>query len=205
MPRYTKEGGKHGYKKRFKALTHQTAAKVLANLSPVQFDRLRELAKHGMGDLTMFSKLLPKHSKSKVKPSSFKFIANSQSPHEVIAGLHQEKKAHDDPASETHFGGGLRDAVNALGRWSYNLLTLPNMTWAYSKLDPEKSTSENIQSALEEKVSDEWIVDILDTHVGRHDPDSRVIQTGNTAMDNVNWIGDILGSTVDFFADFDTT
>ena len=79
------------------------------------------------------------------------------------------------------------------------------MMWAYSKLDPEKSTSENIQSALEEKVSDEWIVDILDTHVGRHDPESRVIQTGNTAMDNVNWIGDILGSTVDFFSDFDTT
>ena len=97
MPRYYKNGGKSGYKKRFKALTHDTAAKVLGNLSPVEFSRIRELARHGLGDYTMFAKLLPTHPKTKVKPSSFKFIANAQTPHEVIAGLHQEKKIMTTP------------------------------------------------------------------------------------------------------------
>ena len=210
MPRYTKDGGKQGYKKRFKALTHDTAAKVLGNLSPTEFSRLQELAKHGLGDFTMFRKLLPKHPKSKVKPSSFKFIANAQSSHEVVAGIHREKTEHDDPHSETHFGGGLRDAVNSMGRWAYKLLTLPNMKWAYDKLDPSKSTSENAQAiaqtAVKEKLTDEkWIEDIINQqHHHQHKP-SQIVQTGNTIMDNANWIGSILGSTVDFLSDFDTT
>ena len=207
MPRYYKNGGKSGYKKRFKALTHDTAAKVLGNLSPSEFSRIRELARHGLGDYTMFAKLLPKHPKTKVKPSSFQFIANAQTPHEVIAGLHQEKRDHDDPTSETHFGGGLRDAVNSMGRWAYSLLTLPNMVWAYNKLDSDKTATENAQTiamdALEDKVSDEWIEDILETHVGQHDPESTVIQKGNAVMDGVNWIGSILGSTANFLSDFD--
>ena len=203
MPRYYKNGGKSGYKKRFKALTHEKAAKVLGNLSPVEFSRIRELARHGLGDYTMFAKLLPKHPKTKVKPSSFQFIARAQGPHEVIAGLHQEKKDHDDPTSESHFGGGLRDAVNTVGRWAYSLLTLPNMIWAYNKLDPDKTVAENAQKlardAIDETVSDEWVADILGDVPESERPE--FVQSGNRVMESVNWIGDILGSTADFFND----
>ena len=47
------------------------------------------------------------------------------------------------------------------------------------------------------------IEDILETHVGQHDPESTVIQKGNAVMDGVNWIGSILGSTANFLSDFD--
>ena len=81
------------------------------------------------------------------------------------------------------------------------------MIWAYNKLDADKTATENAQTiamdALEDKVSDEWIEDILETHVGQHDPESTVIQKGNAVMDGVNWIGSILGSTANFLSDFD--
>ena len=158
MPRYYKNGGKSGYKKRFKALTHEKAAQVFGNLSPVQFSRLQELSRHGMGDYTMFRKLLSKHTKTKTKgdPSSFQIIANAQGPHEIIAALRQEKEdlAQD---SQTDLGGGIRDAVNDLGRWSYKLLDLPHMKWAYDKLDHAKLAQTNNVDVDPHK----WMHDIL--------------------------------------------
>ena len=137
MPRYTKSGGAKGYRKKYKTVNYDDAQTVLQNLSPHEFTLLQEIARHGLGMHTMFRELLSEHPKTKVKPSSFQQYANAQNPEEVIQGLQAEKEAHDNPASETHLGGGLRDAHNAVGSWASNASNLSNMTWAHDKLDPK--------------------------------------------------------------------
>ena len=141
MPRYTKSGGAKGYRKKYKTVNYDEAQTVLQNLTPHEFTLLQEIAKHGLGMHTMFRELLSEHPKTKVKPSSFQQYANAQNPEEVIQGLQAEKEAHDNHASETHLGGGLRDAHNAVGRWASNASNLSNMTWAHDKLDPKSLRS----------------------------------------------------------------
>ena len=121
MPRYTKDGGKHGYRKRYKQQDHESITKVLANLSNREFRTLQEIAKHGMGMYTPFRESLSAHPKKKVKPSAFQEYAFAQTPEDLAEKMLQERREHDDHLSETRFGGGLRDAHNAIGSWAYDL------------------------------------------------------------------------------------
>ena len=139
MPRYTKDADVKIFKKRFKTLSHKNAAGIHANMPQPKFRLLQELAMHGLGYPTDFSKSLPTHPKKKVKPSSFKLYAGAQNTEEIVHALTQEKINHDNPKSETHFGGGLLDAVNAVGRWAFGLHgnenQSPDLNWTYDDLD----------------------------------------------------------------------
>lgn len=140
MPRYTKDADAKIFKKRFKNLSHKSAAGVHAYMSQPKFRILQELAMHGLGYPTDFGESLPTHPKKKVKPSSFKFYAGAQNSHDIVRALTQEKINHDNPKSETHFGGGILDAVNTMGRWSFGLQgtddnKLPDMNWTFDDLD----------------------------------------------------------------------
>ena len=75
MPRYTKNGGAKGYRKKYKTVNYDEAQKVLQNLTPHEFTLLQEIAKHGLGMHTMFRELLSEHPKTKVKPSSILPVA----------------------------------------------------------------------------------------------------------------------------------
>ena len=189
MPRYTKTGGNKGYRKKYKHVNHDAAAKILNNLSPLQFAQLQEIAKHGMGYHTMFGELLSKHSTKKIKPSSFQFYANAQNPQEIIEALQTEKEEHNDHSSETHMGGGLRDAHNAVGRWAYDAATHDNMNWALDKLD-EDTTKDDETHGQDFNVThvspDEkgWIENILD------EPQQES-QTGNKLVDTA--VGAVTG------------
>ena len=215
MPRYTKTGGNKGYRKKYKHVNHDAAAKILNNLSPLQFAQLQEIAKHGMGYHTMFGELLSKHSTKKIKPSSFEFYANANNPQEIIEALQTEKEQHSDHSSETHMGGGIRDAHNAVGRWAYDAATIENMNWALDQLDEDTTTPQEIATRLAERGVEHWISDILQDATNRqeieqtlhHGPqyEDTFVGQGNQVMDTLGWVGGILGATVDFLSDFDTT
>ena len=241
MPRYTKTGGAKGYRKKYKTVNHDEAQKVLQNLTPLQFKQLQEIARHGLGMYTVFRELLSEHPKTKVKPSSFQKYASANNPQEVIHAMQAEKNAHDDPTSETHLGGGLRDAHNAVGRWAFDASNMSNMNWALDQLDPRTLTdqtdlggqafSQGSGTRQDEYQTDhDWILEVLyelDQLHKQHKKDNPepeaeadttqvvgeqyvphenpVIEQGNQFMDTMGWIGGILGSTVDFLSDFDTT
>ena len=198
MPRYTKEGGKHGYRKRYKQQDHESNTKVLANLSNREFRTLQEIAKHGMGMYTPFRESLSAHPKKKVKPSAFQQYAFAQTPEDLAEKILQERREHDDHLSETHFGGGLRDAHNAVGAWAFDLASsaydeAKHLTeWVIDQLDPETSTphSDTVQQAEEKQEipNEAWIDKILDE------------AAQNTTVDNADWIGGILGTTSDFLS-----
>ena len=219
MPRYTQSGGEKGYRKKYKTASHDDASTILKNLTPVQFRQLQEIAKHGLGMHTMFRELLSEHPKKKVKPSSFAQFANAQSPEEVVHGMHIEKEGHSDHTSETHMGGGLREAYNAVGSWAFDVSTLDHMNWALDTLDPKTTQKSDKGGQLPAPKTDDdakWIQEILnelkkheDKHHHHHTTvqptETPIIQTGNQVMDTMGWIGGILGSTVDFLSDFDHT
>ena len=153
MPRYTKEADATIFKKRFRNLSHKAAAGVHANLSQSKFRLLQELSMHGLGYPTDFSQSLSVRPKKKVKPSSFKIYAGAQNTQEIVHALTQEKINHDDPQSETHLGGGILDAFNAMGRWAFGLHgtdtnpQAPDMNWTYDDLD-----ANNVPDHIQERV-----------------------------------------------------
>ena len=61
MPRYTKDADAKIFKKRFKNLSHKSAAGVHAYMSQPKFRILQELAMHGLGYPTDFGESLPTH------------------------------------------------------------------------------------------------------------------------------------------------
>ena len=191
MPRYTKDGGKYGYRRRYKKQPHEEIAKVVNNLSTRQFRIMQELAKHGMGLYTQFRDQLPTRPKKKVKPSSFEKYAQAKDQADLAQQILQEREEHADHTSETHVGGGLGDAHNAIGDWIYDLAldagTRIMTEWAIDQLDPETSKDERdnvpaVEPPPEENIpNEEWIENLLDT--------------ANTVVDTVDWIGGILGSS----------
>lgn len=203
MPRYTKNGGKHGYRKRYKPQNHETIAQIIQNLSNKEFRTLQEIAKHGMGYYTPFREILSAHPTQKVKPSSFEKYASARSQTELAENVMQEKSEHDDHLSETHYGGGLQDAHNAIADWAFNLaLDHGNefvTNWATEQLDPDTNTDHSnyvqqedpsdIDVYVQDNIipNEEWIDNILTSTT---DP------SGNTVLKAVNWIGDILGTNV---------
>ena len=235
MPRYTKNDGAKGYRKKYKSVNHEDAATILENLTPLQFSQLQEISKHGMGLHTMFRELLSEYPKKKVKPSSFQKYANAQSPQEIVHALRAEKEAHSDHTSETHMGGGIRDVHNALGSWAYDVSNVDNMSWALDQLDPKTLTKSDLGCQVQQnhpsQTDDDWMLGVLieldrlhkndwkmelpkeegrehDKHKHRvpYVPhENPVIESGNQIMGAMGWIGGILGSTVDFLSDFDTT
>ena len=221
MPRYTKEGRKHGYRKRYKQQDHESITKVLANLSNREFRTLQEIAKHGMGMYTPFRESLSAHPKKKVKPSAFQQYAFAQTPEDLAEKILQERREHDDHLSETHYGGGLRDAHNAIGSWAYDLAldsgTHVAANWAIDQLDPETSedhrnlAQQGLKAAVEYVVSrpdeeEEKVVyaDENPTEIPNEGWIDNILATGNQVVDTAGWIGGILGATADFLSDFDT-
>ena len=179
MPRYRTDGSGKIFKKRFKPLDHKKAVAVHAKLSKPQFRQLQELALHGMGYPTDYSQSLPEFHKKKVKPSAFKQYADAHSTKDLIKALVSEKTQHDNPISETHFGGGLLDAFNAVGTWAYNLLgndtvTPPtDLNWTYTDLD-----ANNIPDQMQAPV-DDIFTQALDTPLPDLQPQ------GNDTQDNL--------------------
>ena len=204
MPRYTKDGGDYGYRKRYKKQNHGSIAQVLSNLSRREFRIMQEIAKHGMGLYTPYRELLSAHPKTKVRPSSFEQYASAKNQEELAESMFREKREHDDHTSETHYGGGLADAHNAIGSWAFDLALDAGsnvaFNWAIDQLDPETSEDHSdIQSAPPTEEEDEpevkpdtipnesWIEHILETG-------EQVLETGKNVMETAEWIGGILGT-----------
>ena len=136
MVRYVKDGQHQStFGKRFKPFkSHHTAAAFLATLDPKQFSQIRNMASHFGGAINHLSDTLPKHLKKKIKPSSWNFLANARSPHEVGMALVAEMRGHDHPYSESHMGGGILDGLTAATKYYYNYMIDPPYDWVKDKL-----------------------------------------------------------------------
>ena len=221
MPRYTKDGGKYGYRRRYKKQPHEEIAKVINNLSTRQFRIMQELAKHGMGMYTTFREHLPPHPKKKVRPSSFEKYASAKNQADLAQQILQERQEHADHSSETHMGGGLGDAHNAVAEWAYDVALdegVPAVTnWAIDQLDPETSEEQRelaqrgLRYAIETGVEyartkddeEEKIVyaDEVPNEIPNEGWIDTILETGNKVMDTAGWIGGILGATADFLSE----
>lgn len=206
MPRYTKNGGKHGYRKRYKPQNHEDIAKVVQNLSNREFRTLQEIAKHGMGYYTPFKDLLSPHPKQKVKPSSFEKYAAARSQSELAEEIIREKQEHDDHFSETHYGGGLQDAHNSIADWAFTLAMDHGSEfvsdWATDQLDPSTNEdhSDYVQQIVEPLVEAVGNYDVEENYIPNEDWINNILTNAPTQHENpvveaVNWIGDILGTT----------
>ena len=207
MPRYTKDGGKYGYKKRYRKQKHEQISRVLNNLSRYEFRVLQEIAKHGMGLYTPYREILSKHPKHKVKPSSFEKYASAKNQESLAEDMLREKSEHNNHMSETHYGGGLQDAHNAVADWAYDLALDSSefvTDWVIDQLDPDTSedhrriAKQNVLEGIQymtadgEIPNDEWIEHILDTPE-KQNKQNTFLTVGNAVLDTANWISDILG------------
>ena len=136
MVRYVKDGSKQStFGKRFKPFkNHRTASTFLATLDPNQFSQLSHVAAHFGGSINHLSDKLPKHHSKKIKPSTWDFLSNASSPHEVGMALVAEMRGHDHPYSESHMGGGLLDGLNASAQYYYHYLLDPPVDWIKDKM-----------------------------------------------------------------------
>ena len=225
MPRYTKDGGDYGYRKRYKKQNHGSIAQVLSNLSRREFRIMQEIAKHGMGLYTPYRELLSAHPKTKVRPSSFEQYASAKNQEELAESILREKSEHDDHTSETHMGGGLADAHNAVGSWAYDLALDAGShvvaNWAIDQLDPETSedhrelAAQGLQAAVDMGVDyfaggdneEEKVIYADEVNPGEIPNESwidHILATGNQVVDTAGWIGGILGTTADFLSQMDS-
>ena len=137
MVRYTKNSGDRPYKRRypgFRNLKHMSA--VLASLNAEQFGQLKKYANHFLGKNKIAG--LPTHHKKKIKPSSYKHIVKTEFPKSLNLHLISEETNHNDHSSESHLGGGLKQAVSALFSTGWDQLksTGPGeaLGWLYDKV-----------------------------------------------------------------------
>ena len=147
MVRYTRNKGSRPYRRKFpgfKDTSHMTA--VMASLSKEQFDVLKRYAKHYLGD---HLEGVPKHHSTKVKPSSYQTIVDTEFPKSLNSHLIKEDASHNDHSSESHMGGGIGSAIKALWNTTWNdvkaaSLVGPAVTWVedkiFNKLEPQEIT-----------------------------------------------------------------
>ena len=139
MPRYVKQNT-GTFKKRYKNVSKDKAQTFLTRLEPSEFKLLQRHAH-------MFLNRQVSHS-SKIKPSSYDLLAKALYPHHIVQEIEKEHRAHHDPLDESHMGGGLLEAMNAVGTYMYN--TLSPLPWLYDKLGwtaPQREQTE--QSKME--------------------------------------------------------
>ena len=136
MIRYIKDGeNQTTFGKRLKPFkNHRRASTFLATLNPKQFGQMNEIASHFGGAVNHLSDKLPKHHNKKIKPSTWDFLANARSPHEVGMALVAELRGHEHPYSDTHMGGGLLDGINAATRYYYHYMIDPPFDWVKDKM-----------------------------------------------------------------------
>ena len=139
MPRYIKNHS-GTFRKRYKPSSKDRAQTFLTRLDPDEYSVLQQHAQ-----LFLDRKL--SHS-SKIKPSSYDLLAKSKYPHHIVQEIEKQHRDHQDPLSESHMGGGLLEAFNAVGTYMYNTLT--PLPWLYDKFGwsaPQKEQTE--QSKME--------------------------------------------------------
>ena len=136
MVRYVKDGASQStFGKRFKPFkNHRSASTFLATLDPKQFSQITQVASHFGGAINHLSDKLPKHHNKKIKPSTWDFLANAGSPHEVGMALVAEMRGHEHPYSESHMGGGLLDGLSAATKYYYHYMIDPPYDWVKDKM-----------------------------------------------------------------------
>ena len=136
MVRYVKDAQNQStYGKRFKPFkNHRQASTFLATLDPKQFSQIKNVASHFGGSINHLSDKLPKHPKKKIKPSSWEFLANASSPHEVGMALVAEMRGHEHPYAESHMGGGILDGIIASAKYYYDYMIDPPYDWVKDKM-----------------------------------------------------------------------
>ena len=110
------------YKRRFpKRNLHQTAVDVL-RLPDEQWKQFVNVADQFSGGNVHLPEV--KRPKGKVKPSSYKTLANLHNKSTLAYLLHLERAAHDDHSKDFHEGGGLLDATKSVFRGLWNTVGL---------------------------------------------------------------------------------
>jgi len=154
MVRYTRNKGSRPYRRKFPGfedLEHMTS--VIASLNKEQFDVLKRYAKHYLGD---HLDGVPEHHTTKVKPSSYQTIVDTEFPKSLNVHLIQEDANHNDQTSESHMGGGLGSAFKAIWNTAWNDIKAtsfagPAATWVENKIlkkyEPQELTKENKENA----------------------------------------------------------
>ena len=122
MVRYVQDGKNQGtFAKRYKNLKDQfAAANFLSTLEPNEFKHIQTVSSHFGGNINKLSEHLPEFPKKKIRPSTWDYIAQANSPHELNMGLVAELRGHNHPAIESHMGGGLLDGINTIGHLLWN-------------------------------------------------------------------------------------
>ena len=147
MPKYTKSKGEdRPYRRKHKHISnHKHLTHVVAHIPQHIWTRMRKQAVHEKGK---------KHRK-KVKPSSFQTLANTKYPAQFNRLLVQEHAEHEDHTSETHKGGGLGDAWNAVTSTLWDQFSsLPGGQAIHDAI-----SGPNYGEKLQE--SDQWNADVL--------------------------------------------
>ena len=109
---------KNLYKRRIPKRSHHETVVDILRMDDNQWKQFQGLANQFSGG-SLFHESIRK-PKKKIKPSSWKTIADVDSPSTLAALIAMQKTAHDDPDHEFHMGGGLYEAASSLfsGLWN---------------------------------------------------------------------------------------
>ena len=100
------------YKKRFpRRNVHQRTTDLL-RMSKLQFAQFQGAAKQFLGESVLHPNL--KRPRNKLLPSSLHTIKNLDHPGTLVALIHMQKIAHNDPNKDFHEGGGLLETSTSL-------------------------------------------------------------------------------------------
>ena len=115
--------------------TIDRASTFLATLDPRQFSQLTQVASHFGGAINNLSDKLPKHHNKKIKPSTWDFLANARSPHEVgmalVAELREDTSIHTQNLT---WVVDLLDGLSAATKYYYHYMIDPPYDWVKDKM-----------------------------------------------------------------------
>ena len=100
------------YRKKMPKRTFHQSVVDLLRLSPEQFDEFQTLAKQHLGEDTLHEGI--PRPKNKILPSTWRTIADVDSPNTLAAMIHAERGAHNDHTNNFHEGGGLWEGAYSL-------------------------------------------------------------------------------------------
>ena len=134
------------YKKRFPKRTFPQSVVDLLRLSSDQFEQFQTLAKQHLGEATLHEGI-PRPT-NKILPSTWRTIADVDSPNTLAALIHAERGAHDDHTLDFHEGGGLYEGAHSLlnGLWNATGLGPAYQSW-FGSFDYD--SEENLPTALD--------------------------------------------------------
>lgn len=144
------------YRKKMPKRTFHQSVVDLLRLSPEQFDEFQTLAKQHLGEGTLHEGI--PRPKNKILPSTWRTIADVDSPNTLAAMIHAERGAHNDHTNNFHEGGGLWEGAYSLfnGLWNASGIGPQFQKWFGYDYDAEENLPTDLDRQYAQIVSQSY-------------------------------------------------